>query len=600
MSTNYVLVMSYELALVLVVLVVTVVLFATEKLAVDVVALLALAVLLIGGVLPPEEALAGFSNEAVVTIGAMFILSAGLYRSGTLNQLRQHFESAARKDPWLALVGLMVAAGVSSAFINNTAVVAILIPIILATSQKLRVSASKFLMPLSFASMFGGVCTLIGTSTNLLVSAIADDYGLEPFGMFEFAGLGLVFFAVGGTYMLTVGARLVPPRRGMDDLADSWRVADYVTELVLSPEAQSVGKSLVEAPLTRDRDVDVIQIRREGEGLLPSGETVLEAGDFLRVRCNVTRLQELLRREGVLVQPRTKWEDQDLESTEVVLVEVVIASGSPLEGETLRSSEFRNRFSGIVIALRHRGTLVREALADVRLRAGDALLVEIARRRLPQFRASDAFVVVSEVPDPESFRPSKAMPAMAILALVIGLAAVGVAPIVVTATGGAVAMILFGCLTPEEAYRAVDWRVIFLLAGVLALGVALERTGAAELLSRGLILGLGGLGPVVLLSAVYLATTLLTESMSNNAAAVLLAPIAITAAVEMGVDPKPFLMAVTFAASASFMTPVGYQTNTMVYGPGQYRFMDFVRVGGPLNLIFWVLATVLIPWFWPL
>ena len=400
--------------------------------------------------------------------------------------------------------------------------------------------------------------------------------------------------------MLTFGVRLVPPRRGMDDLADSWRVADYVTELVLSPQAESVGKSLAEAPLTRDRDVDVIQIRRHGEGLLPSGETVLEAGDLLRVRCNVTRIQELLRREGVLVQPRTKWEDQDLESTEVVLVEVVIAPNSPVEGGTLRSSEFRNRFSGIVIALRHRGTLVREALADIRLRAGDALLVEVARRRLPQFRASGAFVVVSEVPSPELFRPSKAVPAVAILALVIGLTAIGVAPIVVTATGGAVAMILCGCLTPEEAYRAVDWRVIFLLAGVLALGVALERTGAAELLSRGLILGLGGLGPVVLLSAVYLATTLVTSTMSNNAAAVLLAPIAITAAVEMGVDPRPFLMAVTFAASASFMTPVGYQTNTMIYGPGQYRFMDFVRVGGPLTLIFWVLATVLIPWFWPL
>ncbi len=592
--------MSFDLALVLVVLVVTMVLFATERLPVDVVALLALGVLLICGVLPPEEALAGFSNEAVVTIGAMFILSAGLYRSGTLNQLRTHFEFAARKNPWLALFGLMVVTGVASAFINNTAVVAILIPIILATSQKLRVSASKFLMPLSFASMFGGVCTLIGTSTNLLVSAIADDYGLEPFGMFEFTGLGLVFFAVGSAYMLTVGVRLVPPRRGMDDLADSWRVADYVTELVLSPEAESVGKPLIEAPLTRDRDVDVIQIRRHGEGLLPSGETVFEAGDVLRVRCNVARLQELLQREGVLVQPKTKWEDQDLESTEVVLVEVVIAPNSPVEGETLRSSEFRNRFSGIVIALRHGGTLVREALADVRLRAGDALLVEIARRRLPQFRASGAFVVVSEVPNPELFRPSKAVPSVTILALVIGLAAVGVAPIVVTATGGAIAMVLLGCLTPEEAYRAVDWRVIFLLAGVLALGLGLERTGAAELLSRGLILGVGGLGPVVLLSVVYLVTTLVTSAMSNNAAAVLLAPIAMTAAVEMGVDPRPFLMAVTFAASASFMTPVGYQTNTMIYGPGQYRFMDFMRVGAPLNLIFWLLATVLIPWFWPL
>ena len=272
---------------------------------------------------------------------------------------------------------------------------------------------------------------------------------------------------------------------------------------------------------------------------------------------------------------------------------------SALEGETLRSSEFRNRFGGIVIALQHSGTLVREALADIRLRAGDALLVETTRRRLPQFRASEAFVVVSEVP-PSEFRPSKAVPAIAILTLVIGMAIVGIAPIVVTATVGAVAMLLFGCLTPEEAYRAVDWRVIFLLVGLLSLGVAMERTGGAELLSRGLILSVGALGPVALLSAVYLATTFLTEMMSNNAAAVLLAPIAIAVAGEMGVDPRPFLMAVTFAASASFMTPVGYQTNTMIYGPGRYRFTDFMRVGVPLNLIFWVLATLLIPRIWPL
>ena len=287
--------MSYDLAVVLVVLVLTVVLFATERLPVDVVALLALGVLLIGGVLAPEEALAGFSNEAVVTIGAMFVLSAGLYRSGTLNQLMKHFEHAARTLPWLALFGLMAVTGLASAFINNTAVVAILIPVVLSTSQNLRVSASRFLMPLSFASMLGGVCTLIGTSTNLLVSAISNDHGLEPFGMFEFAALGLVFFVAGTAYMLTIGVRLIPERRGIEDLADSWQVADYLTELVLSSEAASVGKPLSEAPLTRDSDLEVIQIRREGEGLLlPSGETVFEAGDELLVRCNVTRLQKLL------------------------------------------------------------------------------------------------------------------------------------------------------------------------------------------------------------------------------------------------------------------------------------------------------------------
>jgi di/tricarboxylate transporter len=593
--------MAPDLIFVLGLVVATVVLFVTETFRVDVVALLALGLLLIGGILPPEDALAGFSNEAVVTIGAMFVLSEGLFRSGTLNALGQQFERLAERDPRVAVLALMLAAGVFSAFINNTAVVAVLMPMLLTTARDMHVSASKTLMPLSFASMFGGVCTLIGTSTNLLVSAIANDHGFEPFGMFELTALGVVFFAAGTLYMLTVGMRLTPERRGTERLTEGWRLGQYITELVLLPGSRSVGMPVGSAPLARDLDVDVLQILRSGRvrPLPPEPETVLEAGDVLLVRCDVRQLDRLLRREGVLIESRTKWRSEDFESRDLALVEVVIAPNSTLEGETLRSSDFRSRFGGTVIALRHRGALVRDKLADTRLRAGDALMVETASSRLPQFQASEAFVIVSNLPRAH-FRPSKALPALTILALVVGTAAVGLAPIVVTATAGAVAMLLAGCLTADEAYRAVDWKVVFLLVGVLSLGVALERTGGAELLSRGLIVGVGNLGPVALISAVYLATTLLTNAMSNNATAVLVAPIAIAVAQDVGADPRPFLMAVTFAASSSFMTPVGYQTNTMIYGPGQYRFADFLRVGAPLNLLFWILATVLIPRLWPL
>lgn len=591
--------MTFELAFVLALVVLTIVLFVLERFPVDVVALIALGVLLVAGILPPEEALAGFSNEAVITIGAMFVLSAGLNRSGTLEVFGRKFRAVARKTVFGAILGMMVAVGVTSAFVNNTAVVAILLPVVVAVSRDLDLSASRLLMPLSFASMFGGICTLVGTSTNLLVSAIADDHGLEPFGMFEFSGLGLVFFAVGAVYMLFVGLRLIPERRKPEQLAQSWRVEEYLTELVLSPESDSVGYRIEDAPLTRDFDLDVVKIRRPGRGPIPTmTDMVLQADDALVVRCNVNQLRRLLQKEGVIIEPRAHWREEDLEPREMCLVEAVVAPNSMLEGETIRSSDFRERLGGTVIAIRHRGELKREDLNDVRLSAGDALLVETTRERLPQFRRSAAFVLVSDQPIHE-FRPSKAVPALAILAFVVGSAALGFLPIVASSTAGAVAMLLSGCLTPEEAYRAVDWKIIFLIAGVLSLGTALENTGGAELLS-GLLSPVGAaFGPIALISAVYLVTTLLTNAMSNNATAVLLAPIAIATANAVGADPRPFLMAVTFAASASFMTPVGYQTNTMIYGPGQYRFSDFLRVGGPLNVIFWILATVLIPVFWP-
>lgn len=591
--------MSYELVFVLALVVVTVVLFVAEKFPVDVVALIALGALLATGVLPPEEALSGFSNDAVITIGAMFVLSAGLNRSGTLEFFGASFRTAAQKNIWTATLGLMIAVGVTSAFINNTAVVAILLPVVVAVSRDLDLSASKLLMPLSFASMFGGVCTLIGTSTNLLVSSIAADHGLEPFGMFEFSSLGLIFFALGLVYMLTVGLRLTPERRKPQELAQSWRMEEYLTELVLSPQSDSVGHTIADAPLTRDLDLDVVKVRRPGRGPLPTmTDMILEADDALVVRCNVSQLRRLLQKEGVIIEPRAKWREEDLEPREMILVEAVVAPNSMLVGETIRSSDFRERLGGTVIAIRHRGELKREDLHDVRLSAGDALLVETSRERLPQFRANEAFVLVSDQPIHE-FRPSRALPALVILALVVGTAALGLTPIVVSSTVGAIAMILTGCLTPEEAYRAVDWKIIFLLAGVLSLGAALEKTGGAELLST-LLLPVGeALGPVALISAVYLATTILTETMSNNATAVLMASIAIAAADAIGADARPFLMAVTFAASASFMTPVGYQTNTMIYGPGQYRYGDFIRVGGPLNLVFWIVATLLIPVFWP-
>jgi di/tricarboxylate transporter len=494
---------------------------------------------------------------------------------------------------------MMIFTGAASAFVNNTAVVAILLPILLEFSRFQKVSPSKILMPVSFASMFGGVCTLIGTSTNILVGSIAVRHGHAPFEMFEFAKLGLIFFIVGSLYMLLIGIRLIPERRVSADLTTTYATRRYLTEIQVLSQAKSVGKRIPDSPLVKDLDVQVIAVTRNGRRLwTPMDDVVIEPGDVLKVKCDVSRIEGLQDRVGIRLLPATQWLRTDYEQTERVVVEAVVAPNSILDRATLKSIRFRQTFGAVVLAIGHRGQIIHERTESAVLRGGDTLLVEVAQEHLDDLIRHEAFVFVSRTGLP-SYRRSKMLIALGIVAGVIGAAAYGFVPIVTAAIAGSMLMVMSGCLTLDEAYKAVDWKIIFLLAGVLTLGVALEKSGAAALLSYGLVSGSQYLGPVFVVSALYLLTSLLTEAMSNNATAALIAPIAIAAAETLQVDSRPFLMAVTFAASASFMTPVGYQTNTLIYGPGQYRFADFVRVGAPLNILFWILATILIPRFWP-
>jgi di/tricarboxylate transporter len=454
---------------------------------------------------------------------------------------------------------------------------------------------------MSFASMFGGVCTLIGTSTNILVSSIAERYDQPGFGMFETAPLGLIFFAVGTLYMVAAGLRLIPDRRTEGDLTQRFNMSDYLTEIVLLPEAKSVGTTIADCPLTKEIDLDILEVRRgAGRLLSPDPLTVLQAGDILLVRSNVAQIKRLQERVGIALRPEMKWRDENLKSGDTQLIEAVVAPHSVLDGRSLKAIRFRDNFGATVLAVRHHGIVVHDDLNARILRRGDVLLLKVRTDGLERFRDSPAFVMMSDVGAPTvPFRAHKRLTALAIVAGVVGTAALNVLPIVVSAVSGCVLLVLTGCLTMEDAYDAVQWRVIFLLAGALTLGLALEKTGAALVLSNRLIATVGLWGPMALVSAFYLVTSLLTETMSNNATAALLAPIAVSAAEAMGLDARPFLMAITFAASASFMTPVGYQTNTLIYGPGQYAFADFVRVGTPLNILFWLLATLLIPVFWP-
>ncbi len=591
--------MTWEIALVLVLTICAVVLFVTEKFSTDIVAILVMMVLLVSRVLTPTEGLAGFANTATVTVGAMFVLSAGMFRSGAVNFVGRGLGRLARHSSGLMLFVLMVGVGLLSSFLNNTAAVAILIPVVIVVARRADTSPSKLLMPLSFASMFGGMCTVLGTSTNILASSIAEQAGLGAFAMFEFTKLGVIFFAVGVAYMMTVGRRLVPDHRGRGDLTTSFGLGDYLTDLVLQAGSTSVGHSLASAPLVKELGIEVLQIRRGKDTLRPTPETVLHEHDVLRIQGDLRTINELKDRAGVIFGMSVKWRDEDLQSTDTRLVEAVVGPSSPLAGKSLVESRLRENYGASVLAIRQHGTLRHGEFENITLMPGDALLIDVPNDQIEHLTQQRVFLVVSRAGIPRFDLP-KATKALAIVVSVVVVAATGLLSIMTAAAAGALMMVLSGCISTEEAYGAIEWNVLFLLAGMLSLAAAMEKTGASTMLAGGMIDGVGGFGPIALLAAFFGITMLLTEVMSNNATVALLLPIAITTAHSIDANPRAFMFAVVFAASSSFMTPVGYQTNTMIYGPGQYRFMDFVRVGAPLNLIFWILGTLLIPWFWPL
>ncbi len=601
--------MTLEIGIVLAVLFFAVVMFATERYPVDVVAIIAMSVLVVTGVITPAQGVSGFSNSATITVAFMFILSTALFKSGAVVSIGNKIARLFKYNFWIGIFVTMVTVGVISAFINNTPVVAIFIPILVGAAAQSKLSIAKMLMPLSFASMFGGVCTLIGTSTNILVSGIAADNGLEPFSMFEMSKMGLVFFGVGLLYMMLIGIRLIPDRGVEEGLMKKFGMGDYLTEIVLLRNAPSVGKTIKESPLVNKLDIDILEVKKKGQTyIMPSGDLLLEEGDILKVRCNVEKIRTLKEREGIALKSDAKFKSleelSDNKTDErIVFVEAVIAPNSPFEGKSVKQLNFRQRYGATVLAIRHRGELMRDKVANTTLQAGDTLLVEVEKEHLPnlqrlELRGRNTFLIVTEVDLPK-YRNDKMLTVVLTLVGVIMLASLNVLPIMMAAIIGSMFLVITRCITMEEAYLAIDWKVIFLLAGAISLGVALDTSGAATLISTFLIGMVGSLGPIAIVSVLYILTSLLTESMSNNASAVLLAPIAIATSVALEVDARPLLMAIAFAASSSFMTPVGYQTNTMIYGVGNYKFSDFLRVGAPLNLIFWILATFLIPYFFP-
>lgn len=598
-----------EIALVLLITIGTVYLFVSEKFRADLVALMVLGSLVIVGLfqhlvtwirpekwISPEEGISGFSNPATITVGAMFVLSAGLQKTGAVAFVARGLKRLARLPTVLLLV-MMITVGVVSAFINNTAAVAVFLPLMLAVSAGGKISASKLLIPLSFASQFGGVCTLIGTSTNLLVSSISERAGHGALGMFEFAPLGMIMLGAGTVYLAVFGRWLLPDRRGAQH-TENYQLGNYIAELRVMAGSRLVGQTMRTGGFGQKADVTVLEIQRDGKVLFAPLDEQIQAGDVLLVRGGAGEIMAAKASWKLELEPEFQLRDEALEARDLRLVEVLVAPGSNLIDRTLAGVGFRRRYNAIVLAIQAQRATVRQKLNQVRLHFGDALLLLGPRDDLARLRGDPNFLVLEQVEEP-SLRRAKIPIALAVIVAVVALAAFNVMPILVSSIVGCIALVVTRCLTLEEAYGAIDWKVIFLLAGVLPLGMAMEKSGAAQLLAQSTLGVVGALGPVVVLAVLYLLTAVLTEFMSNNATAVLMAPIAISTAATLGVDPKPLLMAVCFAASTSFATPVGYQTNTMVYHPGGYRYTDFARVGIPLNLIFWGLAVVFIPKFWP-
>jgi di/tricarboxylate transporter len=592
--------MTTEIALTLFIIVVAIVLFATEKLRVDVIALIVLLAVALTGLVSPEEAFAGFANPAVITVWAVYIVSGALFKTGVADMLGQGIQRLAGTSE-LRLIGvIMLACGIMSGFMNNVGATAMLLPAVVGISRRTKVPVSRLLIPLSFSSLLGGSLTLIGTPANILGAGILADRGLPGFTFFDFVPTGALFLGTGIGYMLFVGWRLLPSRQSPDDQQAAYQLREYVSEVRVAPESPLAGQTLLESRLGADYELTVLAIEREGvvqTTLHP--DTGIQPGDLLMVEGSVEHLVRAQKALRLAIDVERSADLEQLDADEVHLFEATLAPHSRMMDHTLSEIGFRTRYGFSVLAIRRYGEVIAERLSNVRLQFGDALLLQGPRQRLTALQEGADFLVLEPV-KLELRRRHKAAIAVGVMALVLILVLGAGFHISTAMVIGSVLMVLTGCLAMDEAYESIDWRTVFLVAGMLPLGTAMQSTGAARFLADLLLGAVGGLGPLAVLAGIYILVALITQPMSNAAAVVLIVPIAIDTALGLGANPKPFVLATILGAATSFLTPVGHKANVLVFGPGGYRFFDYTRVGAPLTLILLIVTLIFMPILWPL
>lgn len=597
--------MTMQIGVVLSLLLIAVVLFAMEKLSVDIITMILLITLIMVGILTPNEAFAGFSQDIIIILGSIFIISGALQRTGVLDAMGAPLQRLASRSDTLMLLAVMSIVGIVSAFMNNTTVTAIFVPPVLGVARKLKMSPSKLLMPVAFASILGGTCTLIGTSTNVAVSGYIQNAGMQAVGLFEITPIGIAIFGVGIAYMMLIGRKFLPAHVD-ESLTEEYEIREYLTEILVIPGSHMIGQKIFASDLSK-MDFRILEVIRDEEKFLPDARTIIEPSDVLLVEGKVADLIRVKEAAGIEIRAEVKLGDKDLQSDQFRILEVLVTPQSSLRGQTLKESNFRARFGMTALAIYRHGQSLRDKIGRIRLRLGDMLLVQGPSDRLEELRRQPDLWVLGEY-TPPVYSKTKGLYTIAFFVGAILIGSIGLMPLSVAFLSAAVLTLLTRCISIEEAYEFIDWRLLILIGGMTAFGTAMDdkHTGAAGFLATGIVKGLnpivsalpGYYGILAVLGGFFILTVILTQPMSNAAAALVVLPVALETAQQLGVNERTFAIAIMMAASVSFITPFE-PSCILVYGPGKYRFRDFINVGLPLTIILILIVLFLLPVIWP-
>jgi di/tricarboxylate transporter len=591
--------MTLPIILLLCILAIALVLFWTDWISPDVTALGVLLALIVLGLVPLDEAFSGFGSDTVMVILGLLIMTVAFMHTGVVRVVSNRFLQFTSKRPATLLPATMIVVTLLGAFISNTASAAFFLPVILGLSQQMKISASRLLMPMAFASILSSSVALISTSTNVVISGLITQSGLAPIGMFELAPVGIPVMVIGVLYMQFIGQHLIPDRPAKPTLTETFGLRPYLAEMRIAPDSPLAGNTLAQSGFGQKFDLMVLAMIRDGKRKFdPYSNTKIQEGDTLIVKGPSEAILKIKDMAGIDLQADAKFSDDDLEGDGLGLAEVVLLPRSPFLGRTPKNMQMLERYHIQVLAINRRTGFIRSKIADTRLQLGDVLLVQGTPEQIAALQNENAFDVLG-VMDAQRFNRRRALTVMVIFAGALLLGTFQIVPLPAAMLLGALLVFVTRTISPEVAYRQVDWKILILIGSMLGLGVAMEFTGTAQFLAERLIEMVGSWNPLWLLTGFFALTVLLTQPMSNQAAAAVVIPVALQTAVQLGLNPRTFAVMIAVAASTSYLTPLE-PACLMVYGPGRYRFMDFLRVGGLLTVIIYVLAIILTPMFWPL